>query len=92
MKHANPREFERPRSANPLRNAAIVIYATLALLAVTIPQSAENWLADMNGNPVEDTALRGAAVLRNLSQRAGVAAVYQRARDIFIAISGAEPD
>jgi Na+/glutamate symporter len=92
MKHANPREFERPRSANPLRNAAIVIYATLALLAVTIPQSVENWLADMNGNPVEDTALRGAAVLRNLSQRAGVAAVYQRARDIFIAISGAEPD
>jgi Na+/glutamate symporter len=92
MKHANPREFERPRSANPLRNAAIVIYATLALLAVTIPQSVENWLADMNGDPVEDTALRGAAVLRNLSQRAGVAAVYQRARDIFIAISGAEPD
>ena len=92
MKHANPREFERPRSANPLRNAAIVIYATLALLAVTIPQSVENWLADMNGNPVEDTALRGAAVLRNLSQRAGVAAVYQRARDIFIAISGVEPD
>ena len=92
MKHANPREFERPRSANPLRNAAIVIYATLALLAVTIPQSVENWLADMNGNPVEDTALRGAAVLRNLSQRAGVATVYQRARDIFIAISGAEPD
>ena len=92
MKHANPREFERPRSANPLRTAAIVIYATLALLAVTIPQSVENWLADMNGNPVEDAALRGAAVLRNLSQRAGVAAVYQRARDIFIAISGAEPD
>ena len=92
MKHANPREFERPRSANPLRNAAIVIYATLALLAVTIPQSVENWLADMNGNPVEDTALRGAEVLRNLSQRAGVATVYQRARDIFIAISGAEPD
>jgi hypothetical protein len=62
------------------------------LLAVTIPQSVENWLADMNGNPVEDTALRGAEVLRNLSQRAGVAAVYQQARDIFIAISGAEPN
>jgi hypothetical protein len=36
--------------------------------------------------------LRGAEVLRNLSQRAGVATVYQRARDIFIAISGVEPD
>ena len=92
MKHANPTEFERRRSANPLRAAAIILYATLMLLAVTIPQSVVNWLSDMNGNPVEETALRGAEALRNLSQRAGVATVYQRGRDIFIAISGAEPD
>ena len=92
MKHANPSEFERPRPAGDLRTAAIVLYATLVLLAVTIPQSVVNWLADMNGNPVEDSALRGAEVLRNLSQRAGVATVYQRARGIFIAISGVEPD
>ena len=92
MKHADPSEFEPSRSTNPLRTAAIVIYGTLMLLAVTIPQSVENWLADMNGNPVEETALRGADVLRNLSQRASVATVYQRARDIFIAISGVEPD
>jgi hypothetical protein len=92
MKQVTPSEFARWRSANPLRIAAIVIYATLMLLAVTIPQSVENWLADMNGNRLEDTALRGAEVLRNLSERAGVATVYQRARDIFIAISGAEPD
>ena len=92
MKHVDPAELERPRSANPLRTAAIVIYATLVLLAVTIPQSVVNWVADMNGNPVEETALRGAEVLRNLSQRSGIAGVYQRARDIFIAISGVEPD
>jgi hypothetical protein len=92
MKHANPTEFERPRPMGELRTAAIVLYATLVLLAVTIPQSVVNWLADMNGNPVQETALRGAEVLRNLSQRAGVATVYQRARGIFIAISGAEPD
>ena len=92
MKHVDASEFERRRPANPLRTAAIVIYATLALLAVTIPQSVVNWLADMNANPVEETALRGAQLLRNLSERVGVAAVYQRARDIFIAISGVEPD
>jgi hypothetical protein len=91
MKHANPSEFEQPRPASALR-AAVIIYATLALLAVTIPQSVVNWLADMNGNPVEATALRGAELLRNLSQGAGVSTVYQRARDIFIAISGVEPD
>ena len=92
MKHVNPSEFERPRSASALRTAAIVIFATLALLAVTIPQSLVNWLNDMNGNPVQETALRGAEVLRNLSQRVGVATLYQRSRDIFIAMSGVEPD
>ena len=44
MKHANPTEFERPRPAGALRTAAIVIYGTLMLLAVTIPQSVVNWL------------------------------------------------
>jgi hypothetical protein len=92
MKHSNPTEFERPHPMGEPRTTAVVIYATLALLAATIPQSVVNWLAGMNGNPVEETALRGAEVLRNLSQQAGVATVYQRARDIFIAISGAEPD
>jgi hypothetical protein len=92
MKHTSPAEFERPHPAGQLRTATIVIYATLALLAVTIPQSVVNWLADMNGNPAQETALRGAEALRNLSQRAGVATVYQRARDLFIAISGVEPD
>jgi hypothetical protein len=92
MKHTRPTDFEPPRPASALRTATIVIYATLMLLAVAIPQSVVNWLADMNANPVQETALRGAEVLRNLSQRAGVATVYQRARDIFIAISGVEPD
>ena len=92
MKHVNPSAFEPARSTSALRTAAIVIFATLALLAVTIPQSVVNWLADMNANPVQETALRGAEALRNLSQRSGVATVYQRARDLFIAISGVEPD
>ena len=92
MKHTSPTEFEPPRPANALRTATIVIYATLALLAVTIPQSVVNWLADMNDNPVQETALRGAEVLRNLAQRSGVPTVYQRARGIFIPISGVEPD
>jgi len=92
MKHVNPSEFEQPRSGGELRTAAIVIFATFTLLAVAIPQSLVNWLGDMNGNPVLETALRGAEVLRNLSQRVGVATGYQRARDVFIAISGAAPD
>lgn len=91
MKHVSPSELE-PKPYHPLRVAAIVIYLTLALLAVSIPQSLTNWLSDMKDNPAQQTALRGAEILRNLSERAGVAAVYQRARDIFIGVSGVEPD
>jgi hypothetical protein len=92
MKHTSPTAFKPPRPASALRTASIVIYATLMLLAATIPQSVVNWLADMNANPVQEIALRGAEVLGNLSQRTGVPTVYQRARAIFIAISGVEPD
>ena len=91
MKHVDPSELELP-PAKPLRTTAIVLYATLALLALTIPQSLTNWLGDMNGNPMQEIALRGAEILRNLSERAGVATVYQRARDFFIAVSGVDPD
>ena len=92
MQNLGPTGLEPPRPANPLRTAALVIFLTLALLAVTIPQSVTNWLLDMNGNPLEETVLRGAVVMQNISQRAGIAAVYRRARDAFLAVSGAEPD
>jgi hypothetical protein len=87
-----PSQFDTARPARPLRSAAIVIYGTLVLLAVTIPQSLSNWLADMNDSRPQEIALRGAEVLRNLSQRSGVATVYQRGRDVFIAVSGIQPD
>jgi hypothetical protein len=90
MKHVDPSDLDQPQPAHPLRTAAIIIYATLALLALTIPQSLTNWLSDMNGNPAQETALRGAEVLRNASESTGVAGVYQRARDKFLSISGVE--
>jgi hypothetical protein len=92
MTHVDPSALEPPRPASAPRTTTIVIYGTLALLAVAVPQSVENWLADMNGNPVEEAALHGAEVLRNLSERAGIAGVYRRGRDIFTAFSGVEPD
>jgi hypothetical protein len=92
MRHVSPSEFEPQPPQNPLRVTAIVIYLTLALLAVTIPQGLTNWLSDMNGNAAQETALRGAEVLRNLSERAGVAGAYRRGRDIFIAVSGVDAD
>jgi len=92
MKHVAPAALMPPPAAKPLRAAALVIYGTLALLALAIPQSLTNWLRDMNENPVEALALRGAEVLQSAAERTGVPAVYRHARDAFIAISGVEPD
>jgi hypothetical protein len=92
MKHVSPQELTEPRPAGQVRTAAIVIYATLALLAVTIPQSLVNWLGDMNSNPVEEVLLRGAEALQRVSDASGIAGPYQRARDLFIALSGAQDD
>jgi hypothetical protein len=82
---------ERPPAAHPLGTAALVIYLTLALLAIAIPQSLVNWLRDIPGGPVTETLLGGAEMLQQASERAGIAIPYQRARAAFLAWSGKEP-
>ena len=91
MKHVDPAQLPPP-SAKPLRTAALVIYGTFALLALTIPQSLPNWLRDMNENPLEGVALRGAEAWQAAAEKTRLPAVYRHARDVFIAVSGAEPD
>jgi len=83
---------EPPHPATPLRTAALVIYGTLTLLALAIPQSLTNWLSDMNDNPVQQVALHGAEFWQGAAEWTGVPAVYRFARNGFIAVSGIEPD
>jgi hypothetical protein len=85
---ASPDPDKPDTGSRRLRAAAVVIYATLVILAITIPQSVVNWLGDMNGNAVQETALRGATTLQTFAQRTGVAAPYLRARALFLAWSG----
>ena len=91
MTHLDPATLPQP-TAKPLRTAALIIYGTFILLALTIPQSLTNWLRDMNENPVEVLALRGAEAWQAVAEKTRVPAVYRRARDRFIAVSGIEPD
>jgi len=78
------------RSANPLRAAAVIIYATFALLILTIPQSLTNWLRDMNENPVQQVLLQAAEAVQSASHRAGLDVAYRRARAGFYALTGKE--
>jgi hypothetical protein len=90
MPDENANTETTPSSARHLRTAAIVIYAVLALLVVTIPQGPVNWLHDMNSNPVQEALLRGAEFLQEASQRTGVAVPYQRVRSLFFVLTGKE--
>ena len=73
---------------HPLRSAAIVIYATFALLIVAIPQSVVNWAEDKEIGPVQQVLLRGAEAVQALSESAGIPVVYREMRAVFLALTG----
>jgi hypothetical protein len=75
-----------------VRTAAAVIYATLALLVLTIPQSLVSWLRDMEENPVQQALLHAASGVQAASQAASLDVPYRRARASFHAWTGKEDD
>jgi hypothetical protein len=79
-------------SARPVRTTAIVIYATFALLILTIPQSLPNWLRDMEENPVQQVLLHAASGVEAASQAIGLDVPYRRARAAFRQWAGKESD
>ena len=82
----------RQGAAPTVRTAAVVVYATLALLIVTIPQSLPNWLRDMEENPAQQVLLRAAEAVQAASQAARLDVPYRQARAAFRAWAGKEDD
>ncbi len=83
---ANPPD----EKARPLRTAAVVIYATLGLLAIAIPQSLVNRVRDIDNTAIEEALLPAAEALQKASERVGMTVPYQRARALFLAFAGKE--
>ena len=81
-----------PRDAHPLRTAAIVIYATFALLILAVPPSLVSRLNDLNENPVQQIALRVAEGVQAASHAMRLDVAYIEARRAFLAITGKEED
>jgi len=75
-----------------VRTAAVVIYATFALLIVTIPQSLPSWLRDMEENPAQQVLLQVASGVQSAAQTVGFDIPYRRARAAFRAWTGKDDD
>lgn len=76
----------------PLRTAAMVIYGTLLLLMLAVPQGLVNWLRDMEDNPAQQVILRGAEAVQIVSRRLHADTVYVQARAAFLALTGKSDD
>ena len=76
--------------APPVRTAAVVIYATLALLILTVPQALPNWLRDMEENPVQQVLLQAASGVQAAAEAVGLDVPYRRARAAFHQWTGKE--
>ena len=81
-----------PGSGLPLRTTAIAVYATLALLALTIPQSMVNRLNDFGPGPLRDSALAVAQGLVEASHRLGLDWPYHAGRRAFLALTNKTED
>jgi hypothetical protein len=81
-----------PGSGFPLRTTAIVVYATLALLALAIPQAAVNRLNDFGPSPLRDGALTVAQAIVDASHRTGLDRPYHAGRRAFLSLTGKTED
>jgi hypothetical protein len=82
---------DAPRTS-PLKAAAIVVYATFALLAFTIPQAVPNWLKNMDPGPAQSFFLDTALAVQEFSNRMGANWPYFTARRIFLETTGKSED
>ena len=77
---------------HPLRSSAIVIYGTLALLALTIPQGLSNWLKGFEPSAPQDLLLTTALSVQSMSNTLGLNEPFYRARRIFLDVTGKRED
>jgi len=81
----------RPQ-AQPLKTTSLVIYATLILLAITIPRALVNWSKNFEPNRAQEATLRVAETIQSLSQRIGADWVFREGREVFLKETGKRDD
>jgi hypothetical protein len=77
---------------NPLRAAVVVIYATLALLALTIPRGLVNWSRDMEPSARQQAMLAAAQWIARFSSWTRINQPYEWSRKVFLDATGKSED
>jgi hypothetical protein len=77
---------------HPLGAAAVVIYATLTLLALTVPRGLVNWSRDMQPGERQQATLAAAQAIERFSAWIGISRAYQWARESFLTATGKTED
>jgi hypothetical protein len=88
--HAAP-EPSKPL-VHPLGAAMVVVYATLGLLALTIPRGLVNWSRDMEPGARQQAMLSVAREIARFSGWVGLDRPYERAREVFLDATGKSED
>jgi hypothetical protein len=71
---------------------SIVIYATLVLLAITIPRGLVNWTRNFDPNPLQEIVLRFAQTVQLGSRQLGLDVPYAKGRELFLYLTGKQDD
>ncbi|HRF07348.1 MAG TPA: hypothetical protein PL193_01700 [Xanthobacteraceae bacterium] len=74
-------------SSRKLRQASIVLYATLVLLWLSIPQSVSNWSRDYLPAAVAAYATPVAEAVETLARVVRVSAPYDWSRELFLSVT-----
>jgi hypothetical protein len=68
----------------PLRTSFIVIYATLGLLCLAMPQSLVDWAMEMKSGRTRDLLVKIAVRVQALSNRVGAELPFELTRRSFL--------
>ena len=81
----------RPQE-RPLTTTSVVIYATLVLLALTVPRGLVNWSKNYDPNPVQQVLQSFATGIQSASRSFGLDWPYTRGRELFLQLTGKRDD
>jgi hypothetical protein len=79
-----------PRSRSSARKIAAILYLTLGILALTIPQNLVNWLKGLKPSPVQEALIPYAESLERAATRIGAPEPYKFTRALFLKLTGKE--